>query len=235
MGPRFDVVTIFPEMIAGALAYGVVARALASGRARVECWNPRDWSEDPHRSVDDRPYGGGPGMVMKFAPLAAAVRAAQAARGDAAPVVYLSPQGERFDDARARSLAAGAGAVLVCGRYEGVDERFVEACVDAELSIGDYVLSGGEAAALAVMDAVIRLVPGVLGDEDSASEDSFVTGLLDCPHYTRPEEIENRRVPEVLLSGDHAAIRRWRREESQRRTRERRADLVQSAGEPDFS
>lgn len=225
-GPRFDVVSLFPEMIAGALAFGVAGRALTEGRVGLELWNPRDYSDDPHRSVDDRPYGGGPGMVMKFAPLAAAVRAARAARADAAPVIYLSPQGARFDSARAQALAAGPGAILVCGRYEGVDERFVEGCVDAELSIGDYVLSGGEPAALVVLDAVFRLVPGVLGAAESAAEDSFVAGLLDCPHYTRPEEIEGRRVPEVLLSGDHAAIRRWRRSEAERRTRERRADLV---------
>ena len=223
---RFDVVSLFPEMICGALGYGVAARALAAGLVSVEFWNPRDYTDDPHRSVDDRPYGGGPGMVMKFAPLAAAVRAALAARGDGAPVVYLTPQGERFDDERARTLAAGPGAILVCGRYEGVDERFIEGCVDVELSIGDYVLSGGEPAALVVLDAAFRFVPGVLGDAESAGEDSFATGLLDCPHYTRPEEIEERRVPEVLLSGDHAAIRRWRRSEAEKRTRERRADLI---------
>lgn len=224
--PRFDVVTIFPEMISGALHFGVASRALAAGRARVELWNPRDYTDDAHRSVDDRPYGGGPGMVMKFAPLAAAVRAARAARRDGAAVIYLSPQGRRFDDARARALADGPGAVFVCGRYEGVDERFVEACVDEELSIGDYVLSGGEPAALAVLDAVLRLVPGALGDADSAAEDSFAAGLLDYPHYTRPEEIEGRSVPGVLLSGDHAAIRRWRLAEAERRTRERRGDLA---------
>ncbi len=225
-GPRFDVVTLFPEMVAGALGYGVASRALAAGLVRVETWNPRDYTEDVHRSVDDRPYGGGPGMVMRYAPLAAAVQAAQAARGDAAEVVYLSPQGERFDAGHAERLAQGPGTILVCGRYEGVDERFIEECVDSELSIGDYVLSGGEPAALVVMDAVFRFVPGVLGDADSAAEDSFAAGLLDCPHYTRPEQIEGRRVPEVLLSGDHAAIRRWRRAEAERRTRERREDLL---------
>lgn len=226
MGPRFDVVTIFPEMIAGALRYGVAARALEAGSVHVETWNPRAYTADRHRSVDDRPYGGGPGMVMQFAPLAAAVRAAREARGDGAEVVYLSPQGERFDTACAKRWAAGPGAILVCGRYEGVDERFVEACVDREVSIGDYVLSGGEPAALVVMDAVFRFVPGVLGDADSAAEDSFAAGLLDCPHYTRPDEIEGRRVPEVLLSGDHAAVRRWRQAESERRTAERREDLL---------
>jgi tRNA (guanine37-N1)-methyltransferase len=226
MKPHFDVVTIFPEMIAGALRYGVVARALEAGLVRVETWDPRHYTEDRHRSVDDRPYGGGPGMVMMFAPLSAAVRAARKARGDGAEVIYLSPQGERFDAAGAERLAAGAGAILVCGRYEGVDERFIEACVDREISIGDYVLSGGEPAALAVMDATFRLVPGVLGDADSAREDSFAGGLLDYPHYTRPEEIEGRRAPEVLLSGDHAAIADWRRAESERRTAARRADLL---------
>lgn len=228
--PRFDVVTIFPEMVAGALGYGVAARALGAGLVRIEFWNPRDYADDARRSVDDRPYGGGPGMVMKFAPLAAAVRAARSRRGDAAPVLYLSPQGEHFTDARARRLAQGTGAILVCGRYEGVDERFVESCVDAELSIGDYVLSGGEPAALVVLDAVMRLVPGALGDAASATEDSFAGGLLDYPHYTRPEEVEGRKVPEVLLSGDHAAIRRWRRLEAERRTRIRRGDLVAEGG-----
>lgn len=226
MGPRFDVVTIFPEMISGALGYGVVSRALQAGLIDVETWNPRDYTSDRHRSVDDRPYGGGPGMVMRFEPLATAVRAARKARGERAEVVYLSPQGERFDAAAAQDWAAGPGAILVCGRYEGVDERFIEACVDREVSLGDYVLSGGEPAALAVMDAVFRFVPGVLGHGDSAAEDSFAAGFLDCPHYTRPEEVSGRRVPEVLLSGDHAAVRRWRREESQRRTRERRGDLL---------
>lgn len=222
---RFDVITLFPEMIRDALAYGVTGRALEAGRVRVATWNPRDYSDDAHRTVDDRPYGGGPGMVMKFAPLAAAVRAARSARGDAAPVVYLTPQGRRFDDACARRLAV-TGAVLVCGRYEGVDERFVDACVDEELSIGDYVLSGGEPAAVVVVDAAARLVPGVLGAAESAAADSFAAGLLDCPHYTRPEEIEGRRVPEVLLSGDHAAVSRWRRAQAERRTRARRADLL---------
>lgn len=226
MVPRFDVVTIFPDMVAGAFRAGVAGRALAAGLVRLETWNPRDFAEEPRHGVDDRPYGGGPGMVMKFAPLAAAVRAACAARADAAPVLYLSPQGERFDDGFAHSLSEGPGAVLVCGRYEGVDERFIESCVDRELSIGDYVLSGGEPAAVVVLDAIVRLVPGALGDAASAVEDSFVEGFLDYPHYTRPEEIEGRKVPEVLLSGDHAAIRRWRRSEAEKRTRDRRGDLL---------
>ncbi len=223
--PRFDVVTIFPEMVTAALGYGVVGRALKAGNVGVETWDPRVYTTDRHRTVDDRPYGGGPGMVMKFEPLAAAVRAAVATRADTSPVVYLSPQGVRFDDRRARELAL-SGAVLVCGRYEGVDERFVAACVDEELSVGDYVLSGGEPAAIAVLDAAIRLIPGVLGDENSAAEDSFAAGILDCPHYTRPEEIEGCRVPEVLISGDHAAISRWRLAEARRRTRARRTDLL---------
>ncbi|MGA7965011.1 MAG: tRNA (guanosine(37)-N1)-methyltransferase TrmD [Gammaproteobacteria bacterium] len=223
--PRFDVVTIFPEMVATALGFGVIGRALESGGVQVETWDPRAYTTDRHRTVDDRPYGGGPGMVMKFEPLAAAVRAAKEARSDAGPVVYLSPQGAKFDDRCARELAA-TGAVLICGRYEGVDERFVDACVDEELSVGDYVLSGGEPAAIVVLDAAIRLIPGVLGDENSAAEDSFATGILDCPHYTRPEEIEGRRVPEVLISGDHAAINQWRLAEALRRTRARRTDLL---------
>ncbi|MGH8128519.1 MAG: tRNA (guanosine(37)-N1)-methyltransferase TrmD [Gammaproteobacteria bacterium] len=230
--PRFDVVTIFPEMVTTALGFGVVGRAIEAGGVQVETWDPRAYTSDRHRSVDDRPYGGGPGMVMKFEPLAAAVRAARAARSDAGPVVYLSPQGAKFDDRRARELAV-SGAVIVCGRYEGVDERFVEACADEELSVGDYVLSGGEPAAIVVLDAAIRLIPGVLGDENSAAEDSFADGILDCPHYTRPEEIEGRRVPEVLISGDHAAISQWRLAEAQRRTRARRTDLLadDSAGD----
>lgn len=230
--PRFDLVTIFPEMVTMALGFGVIGRALETGAVQVETWDPRAYTTDRHRTVDDRPYGGGPGMVMKFEPLAAAVRAAKEARSDAGPVVYLSPQGARFDDRRARELAVD-GAVIVCGRYEGVDERFVDACVDEELSVGDYVLSGGEPAAIVVLDAAIRLIPGVLGDENSAAEDSFADGILDCPHYTRPEEIEGRRVPEVLISGDHAAIDQWRLAEAQRRTRARRMDLLadDSAGD----
>lgn len=232
MGPRYDVVTIFPEMITEALGYGVVSRALDAGRVSVATWNPRDYTTDRHRSVDDRPYGGGPGMVMRYGPLKRAVDAAREERGDQAEVIYLSPQGERFGAASAEHWAEGPGAILVCGRYEGVDERFIEACVDREVSIGDFVLSGGEPAALAIMDAVFRFVPQVLGHEDSALEDSFAEGLLDCPHYTRPEEIEGRRVPDVLLSGDHAAIRRWRRQQSERRTAERRADLLQERARP---
>lgn len=230
--PRFDMVTLFPEMVTAALGFGVVGRALEAGGVQVQTWDPRAYTRDRHRTVDDRPYGGGPGMVMKFEPLAAAVRAAKVARADTAPVVYLSPQGAKFDDRRARELAV-SGAVVVCGRYEGVDERFVDACVDEELSIGDYVLSGGEPAAIVVLDAAIRLIPGVLGDENSAAEDSFAAGILDYPHYTRPEEIEGRRVPEVLISGDHAAINQWRLAEAQRRTRARRTDLLadDSAGD----
>ncbi len=224
-GPRFDVVTLFPQMLRDALGYGIPGRAIEAKLARLVLWNPRDYAADPHRTVDDRPYGGGPGMVMKFAPLAAAVRAARANRRDAAPVIYLSPQGQRLDATGARALAAGPGAVLVCGRYEGVDERFIIAEVDAELSIGDYVLSGGEPAAMVVLDAVLRLIPGVLGDAQSAADDSFEAGLLDWPHYTRPEKIEGLEVPEVLLSGNHEAVARWRRLEAERRTRERRADL----------
>ncbi|ROR29826.1 tRNA (guanosine(37)-N1)-methyltransferase TrmD [Inmirania thermothiophila] len=222
---RFDVVTLFPEMIRAAAGYGVTGRAVERGLVRLETWNPRDYARDRHRTVDDRPYGGGPGMVMKVEPLRDAIRAARRA-APASPVVLLSPQGRRLDQAGVRELAAQPGLILVCGRYEGIDERLVEAEVDQEWSIGDYVLSGGELAALVVVDAVARLVPGVLGDAESAAQDSYMEGLLDCPHYTRPEEIDGRRVPPVLLSGDHGAIRRWRRKQALGRTWLRRPDLL---------
>jgi tRNA (guanine37-N1)-methyltransferase len=188
-------------------------------------WNPRDYTEDKHRSVDDRPYGGGPGMVMRPEPLARTLGAARAANG-AARVLYLSPQGRRLDHAGVMELAARSGMILLCGRYEGVDERLLEDAVDEEWSIGDYVLSGGELAAMVLVDAVARQLPGTLGDEGSAGQDSFVAGLLDCPHYTRPEAYAGRRVPEVLLSGDHEAIRRWRLKQQLGRTWLRRPDLI---------
>jgi tRNA (guanine37-N1)-methyltransferase len=221
-----DVVTLFPEMLSAITDFGVTSRAVDKGLIRITTWNPRDYTGDRHRTVDDRPYGGGPGMVMMAAPLSRAIRAARKARPSGGPVIYLSPQGRTVRHEMIAELAQGPGAILVAGRYEGVDERVLESDVDEEWSIGDYVLSGGELPAMVIIDALARQVPGVLGDEDSAKEDSFVEGLLDCPHFTRPEEFEGARVPEVLLSGDHAAIRRWRLKQSLGRTWERRPDLL---------
>jgi tRNA (guanine37-N1)-methyltransferase len=222
---RIDVVTLFPEMIREQSAYGIQGRAIDSGLLRLETWNPRDFSEDKHRCVDDRPYGGGPGMVMQVQPLRSAIQQARGAAA-AAPVIYLSPQGERFDQRKARQLAGLGRIILVAGRYEGIDERLIGLEVDEELSVGDYVLSGGELPALIVMDAVTRLLPGALGDADSAQQDSFMDGLLDYPHYTRPEETEGLRVPEVLLGGNHRDIRRWRHKQALGRTWIRRPDLL---------
>lgn len=223
---HFGVVTLFPEMVGTVAEFGVVGRAQRNGLVTLGLENPRDHTSDVHRTVDDRPYGGGPGMVMKYEPLAGAIAAARARAPEGSPVVYLSPQGRVFDQARARRYAGLPGLVLLAGRYEGVDERLIESQVDEEVSLGDFVLSGGEIAAMAVIDAVVRLLPGVLGDEASAAQDSFMEGLLDCPHYTRPEAIEGRAVPDVLLSGDHAAIARWRLKQALGRTYERRPDLV---------
>lgn len=223
---RFGLVTIFPEMFDALIDFGVTGRAIRDGIVELGFWNPRDYAQDRHRSVDDRPYGGGPGMVMSAPPLLAAIREAKSAVGGQARVVYLSPQGQRLTQARATSLSSEEALVLVAGRYEGIDERVIESAVDEEISIGDYVLSGGELPAMVLMDAVIRLLPGALGHGDSAAQDSFSDGLLDCPHYTRPEMFEGRSVPEVLMSGDHDKIRRWRLEQSRQRTRERRPDLT---------
>ena len=222
---RIDVVTLFPEMIRERSGYGIQGRALENGVLELHTWNPRDYTQDRHRAVDDRPYGGGPGMVMQVQPLRDAIRQARAA-GSAAPVIYLSPQGRRFDQQRARALAGLERLILVAGRYEGIDERLIDLEIDEELSIGDYVLSGGELPALVVIDAVTRLLPGALGDADSAQEDSFMDGLLDYPHYTRPEVVNERTVPEVLLSGDHRAIEHWRLKQALGRTWQRRPDLL---------
>ena len=221
---RFDVVTIFPEMFAAVTASGITARALQRGLWRFEAWNPRDFTTDAYRSVDDRPYGGGPGMVMLGEPLERALDAARAAGGGA--VVYLSPQGRRLDHAKVIEFASREAVTLLCGRYEGVDERLLRRRVDEEISLGDFVLTGGELGAMAVIDAVVRQLPGALGDDESAIEESFATGLLDCPHYTRPEVYAGERVPEVLLSGHHENIRRWRLKQSLGRTWLRRPDLV---------
>ena len=222
---RFDVITVFPDLIRQIMAVGVVGRALEKGRIALDCWNPRDYTEDNYRRVDDRPFGGGPGMVFMIEPLRRALDAARAQAG-AAPVVLLSPQGRRFDQNRAREWATLPGLVLVCGRYEGIDQRFVDNYVDEEVSIGDFVVSGGEVPALAIIDAVTRLLPGVLHTDASAIEDSFMDGVLDCPHYTRPEIADEGAVPGVLLSGNHAAIARWRRKQSLGATWLRRPDLL---------
>ena len=224
---HFDVITLFPEMVATIAEYGVVGRAQRNGLVTLDSENPREHTSDVHRTVDDRPYGGGPGMVMKYEPLAGAAAAARKRAPAGSPLVYLSPQGRVFDQATARRYAELPGVILLAGRYEGVDERFIDAEVDEELSLGDFVLSGGEIAAMAVIDAVVRLLPGVLGDDESAAQDSFMQGLLDCPHYTRPEEVDGRTVPEVLLSGDHADIARWRLKQALGRTYERRPDLIE--------
>lgn len=224
---RIDVVTLFPEMIRERAAYGIQGRAIDNGLLALETWNPRDYSEDRHRAVDDRPYGGGPGMVMQVQPLRSAIQQAQAVDVPA-PVIYLSPQGAKFDQDRARALAGLERFILVAGRYEGIDERLIELEVNEELSVGDYVLSGGELPALIVIDAVTRLLPGALGDADSAQQDSFMDGLLDYPHYTRPEEIEGLPVPAVLTGGNHADIRRWRCKQALGRTWQRRPDLMEA-------
>ena len=226
---RIDVITLFPDFLAQCAAFGVTGRALERNLLSLHAWNPREYAEGNYRRVDDRPFGGGPGMVMLVDPLRRAIQAAREAAEGPARVIYMSPQGRRFDQGKARELAGLGRVVLLCGRYEGVDERLVQAEVDEELSIGDYVLSGGELAAAVVVDAVARLQDGALNDADSAEQDSFQDGLLDCPHYTRPVEHELGKVPDVLLSGNHAEIAKWRREQSLRRTLERRPDLLEEA------
>ena len=226
---RIDVVSLFPEFIAQCAGFGVTGRAQERGLLAIHGWNPRDYAEGNYRRVDDRPFGGGPGMVMLIDPLRACLAAARAADPAPAHVVYLSPQGRRLDQAKARELAGRGRLVLLCGRYEGVDERLLQAEVDEELSIGDYVLSGGELAAAVVVDVVARLQEGVLNDAESAAQDSFEDGLLDCPHYTRPVEHALGMVPPVLLSGNHAQIARWRRMQALGRTFLRRPDLLDPA------
>ena len=223
---RIEVVTLFPQLVEAGISAGVVGRAVTAGRVTVGLENPRSHADDPHRTVDDRPFGGGPGMVLKAEPLAKAVGAAKARLPAGAPVIGLAAQGVPFEQATARRLAGFEGFALVAGRYEGIDQRVTDALIDEELSIGDYVLSGGELPALVVIDAVARLLPGVLGDAASAAEDSFGDGLLDWPHYTRPEVWQGRSVPPVLLGGNHAAIRRWRMMQALGRTWQRRPDLI---------
>jgi tRNA (guanine37-N1)-methyltransferase len=223
---HFEVVTLFPELVGLVGRFGVIGRAQERGLLRLGTTDPREFATDPHRTVDDRPYGGGPGMVMKVEPLRSAIRAARARLPEGSRTVFLSPQGRVFTQAVAREYRDLPGLLLVAGRYEGMDERLLSMEADEVLTVGDYVLSGGELPAMVVVDAVARLVPGVLGDESSAAEDSFSDGLLDCPHYTRPEEVGGLRVPPVLLSGDHEAIRRWRLKESLGRTWTTRPDLM---------
>lgn len=224
---RIDVITLFPQMFDAVTEYGVTGRAVQRGILELHGWNPRDYATDNYRTVDDRPYGGGPGMVMLAQPLQEAIQAARAAHGGDARVIYLSPQGRTLNQQALQSLATGPGLILLAGRYEGIDERLIEAEVDEEWSIGDYVLSGGELAAMVMIDGIVRLLPGVLGHEGSAEQDSFVSGLLDCPHYTRPEQWQGQKVPEVLTSGDHKAIDRWRMKQALGRTYERRPDLLE--------
>ena len=227
---RVAVVTLFPEMVMTVARFGVTARAVERGLLGLDCWNPRDYARDRHRRVDDRPYGGGPGMVLMHEPLREAIAAARGALGGSSRTVHLSPQGRRMEQRDIRDLAREPALVLVCGRYEGVDERLIETEVDEELSLGDYVLSGGELAAMVVVDAMARLIPGALGHAESADADSFSHGLLDCPHYTRPELVAGRQVPAVLLSGNHGEIRRWRLKQALGRTWERRPDLLRERG-----
>ena len=224
---QIGVVTLFPEMVTAVAEYGVVGRAERRGLVSVDTENPREHAVDVHRTVDDRPYGGGPGMVMKYEPLAGAIAAIGRRLPRDVPVVCLSPQGRVFDQEAAKRYAALPGLILLAGRYEGIDERLIESHVDEELSLGDFVLSGGEIAAMAVIDAVVRLLPGALGDDESAVQDSFMQGLLDHPHYTRPELVDGRAVPEVLVSGDHGAIARWRMKQALGRTAIRRPDLLE--------
>ena len=229
---RFDVITLFPELFAPFLTSGVTRRAYETGLVEVHLWNLRDHAQGNYRRVDDRPFGGGPGMVMMAAPLAQCLAAIRAARNDAAPVVLFSPIGERLDHGAVERWSASQGAVLLCGRYEGVDQRFIDAHVDVQVSLGDFVLSGGEIAAMALLDAVARLQPGVLNDQGSHQADSFnpaLDGLLDCPHYTRPEEWEGRPAPAELLSVHHAQIERWRRERRLEITARHRPDLIAAA------
>lgn len=228
---HFHVITLFPEMVEQMCEFGVLGRAIKRGIIKLTCWNPRDFTQDKHRTVDDRPYGGGPGMLMKVQPLADAINAARQQAGEGAKVIYLSPQGQLLNQQAVKAMAGQAeqkNLILIAGRYEGIDERLIEQYVDEEWSIGDYVLSGGEMPALIMIDAIARMLPDVLGDAESAQQDSFMEGLLDHPHYTRPEQIDGQAVPEVLLSGDHKVIDRWRQKQALKRTWLRRPDLLET-------
>ena len=226
---RFDLITLFPAMTEAISRHGITARALQRELWQLHCWNPRDFTHDAWKTVDDRPYGGGPGMVMLAQPLADAIGAAQAGRAVRAPVIALSPQGRPFSDRMARDLAASSGVILVAGRYEAIDQRLLDRHVDEEWSVGDFVVSGGELPAMMIIDAAVRHLPGALNDAASAQQDSFGDGLLDCPHFTRPESFEGVAVPEVLLSGHHLRIARWRRDQSLLATLRKRPDLIDSA------
>jgi len=234
---RFDVITLLPELVEAVAQVGVTGRAKDRSLISLHCWSPRDFTSDVHRTVDDRPYGGGPGMVMKADSLLKTIRHVRKEAPSGTKVIYLSPQGKKLDQSAVRdmsqkSLVTGQGLILLCGRYEGIDERIIKLEVDEEWSLGDYVLSGGELGAMVIIDAVTRLLPGVLGHSDSAEQDSFTENLLDCEHYTRPEVVEDLCVPAVLMSGNHQAITRWRRKQSLGRTYQRRIDLLEKDNKP---
>lgn len=222
------IISLFPEMFKAITDFGVTGRAVKNNLLQVRCWNPRDFTHDKHKTVDDRPYGGGPGMLMMVQPLRDAILAAKAEVGDEAKVIYLSPQGRKLDQAGVKALAQHQKLILLCGRYEGIDERLIQTEVDEEWSVGDYVLTGGELPAMTLIDAVARFIPSVLGKQASAEEDSFAEGLLDCPHYTRPESLDGLTVPPVLMSGNHEEIRKWRLKQSLERTWLRRPELLES-------
>jgi tRNA (guanine37-N1)-methyltransferase len=225
MTTRFDIITLFPEMFTAISESGITGRALKSGLASLSFHNPRDYAQSKTGRVDDKPYGGGPGMVMQVQPLRAAIQVARQAVQDRAPVIYLSPQGKRLTQAHCEALSRAPRLILLAGRYEGIDQRLIDHDVDEELSVGDYVLTGGELPAMVLIDAVIRLIPGALGNDQSACADSFQHGLLDHPHYTRPEIIDGQKVPEVLLTGDHASIERWRQQQRVLQTQKKRPDI----------
>ena len=223
---QIHIISLFPQEVEAFAQIGVVGRAIKDGKVTLQVWNPRDNTSDVHATVDDRPYGGGPGMVMKVEPLRKTIQQVKEIAPQGSPVVYLSPAGQVLQQKMAINMSQLPGLILLAGRYEGIDERLIERDVDLELSIGDYVLSGGELPALVLMDTIVRLLPGVLGDEQSSQQDSFMQGILDHPHYTRPAEVDGQKVPEVLMSGDHKAIAKWRAEVAQQRTRVRRPDLL---------
>ena len=222
------IISLFPEMFKAITEFGVTGRAVKQDLLQVRCWNPRDFTHDKHKTVDDRPYGGGPGMLMMVQPLRDAIQAAKQAAGEGVKVIYISPQGRKLDQSGVQQLSQYRKLILICGRYEGIDERLIETEIDEEWSVGDYVLTGGELPAMTLIDAVARFVPGVLGKQASAEEDSFASGLLDCPHYTRPEILDGMTVPPVLISGNHAEIRKWRLKQSLHRTLTRRPELLES-------
>ena len=222
------IITLFPEMFKAITEFGVTGRAVKHNLLQVRCYNPRDFTHDKHKTVDDRPYGGGPGMLMMVQPLRDAIHSAKADAGEGVKVIYLSPQGRKLEQAGVKELSLNSKMILVCGRYEGIDERLIQSEIDEEWSVGDYVPTGGELPAMTLIDAVARFIPGVLGKQESAQEDSFADGLLDCPHYTRPEVLDGLTVPPVLMSGNHAEIRKWRLKQSLERTWLRRPELLES-------